>query len=84
MAIYVLGGIYLLFLVYQMYEGQAYAGDDGILMIIFMGVFTIAGGAMVALGIIGGRKLAKQQESFTKNIREENEKIEENENQELK
>lgn len=84
MAIYVLGGIYLLFLVYQMYEGQAYAGADGILMIIFMGVFTIAGGAMVVLGIVGGRKLSKQQESMTNHNSEENEKIEENVNQELK
>lgn len=50
-AIYTLAGFYLLYLVYEMYHELSAAGSDKSIMIVFMVLFAIVGGALVINGI---------------------------------
>jgi len=59
-AIYVLAGIYILYLAFQMFEGLSAADSEKTIMIIFIVFFTVAGSALLGLGIWNIWKKAKE------------------------
>lgn len=60
MAIYAMAGVYLLFMAYNMFKSiPTSSGNEKILLIVFMVLFTIIGGAMVIMGMYMGYKMTK-------------------------
>ncbi|MGN0276402.1 MAG: hypothetical protein ACI4CZ_04335 [Hominisplanchenecus sp.] len=61
MAIYAMAGVYLLFMAYNMFKSiPTSSGNEKILLIVFMVLFTIIGGAMVIMGMYLGYKMTKE------------------------
>lgn len=59
MAIYSLAGIYLFTLAYQMIKEVQTAGTERTALIIFTGVFILAGAALIGMGIRHTYKISK-------------------------
>ena len=59
MAVYGLGGAYLLYLAWQLYSGHETAGSEKPLMIIFVVVFALAGAGGVAMGLYSAWRQGK-------------------------
>lgn len=59
MAVYGLGGAYLLYLAWQLYSGLETAGSEKPLMIIFVVVFALAGAGGVAMGLYSAWRQGK-------------------------
>lgn len=60
MAIYAMAGVYLLFMAYNMFKSiPTSSGNEKILLVVFMVLFTIIGGAMVIMGLYMGYKMTK-------------------------
>lgn len=60
MAVYALGGAYLLYLAWQLYSGLETAGSEKPLMIVFAVLFALVGSGAVILGLYSGWKQAKK------------------------
>ncbi|MFI3238679.1 MAG: hypothetical protein R3Y47_11775 [Lachnospiraceae bacterium] len=60
MAVYALGGVYLLMQVYEMYGALSTAGEYKTIMIVFMLLFTLVGIAMIYMGLRSTYLYAKQ------------------------
>ena len=58
-AVYALGGLYLLYLAWQMFQGLPTAGSEKTLMIGFMIFFTIIGAGLAGWGLYSGWKTAR-------------------------
>lgn len=59
MAIYAMAGVYLLILAYQMFGNLDTAGDERMIMIVFIIIFVIVGGGMTILGIVSSYRNVK-------------------------
>ena len=57
-AVYALGGLYLLYLAWQMFQGLPTAGSEKTLMIGFMIFFTIIGAGLAGWGLYSSWKAA--------------------------
>ncbi len=62
MAVYAMAGIYLLMMSYQMFQTLSTAGEEKLLMVIFMIVFVIVGIGLVGLGIYDMYKNSKKKD----------------------
>lgn len=60
MAVYALAGVYLLYLVWEIYKGLPTAGTEKPLMIVFMVLFAVVGIAAVGNGVYSVWKQAKE------------------------
>jgi len=59
MAVYALGGVYLLFLAWELFQGLSTAGSEKPLMLVFIVLFALIGAAAVGMGVYSGWKQAK-------------------------
>lgn len=59
LAVYALGGVYLLFLAWELFQGLSTAGSEKPLMLVFIVLFTLIGAAAVGIGIYSGWKQVK-------------------------
>lgn len=59
LAVYALGGVYLLFLAWELFQGLSTAGSEKPLMLVFIVLFTLIGVAAVGIGIYSGWKQIK-------------------------
>lgn len=59
-AVYALGGVYLLYLAWQMFGELAAAGSEKPLMIVFIIFFAIVGAALVGWGLYSSWKAVKE------------------------
>lgn len=60
MAIYMMAGIYLLFMAYNLVKELPYSsGNQKILNIVFIIFFGVVGAAMVIMGLVKGYKLSQ-------------------------
>lgn len=90
LAVYALGGVYLLFLAWELFQGLSTAGSEKPLMLVFIILFTLIGAAAVGMGIYSGWKQAKglsvaeeasaetEEDEMTEEAPEEIEALEEN------
>ena len=58
-AVYALGGLYLLYLAWQMFQELPTAGSEKPLMIVFLIFFVVIGAAMVGWGLYTSWKAVK-------------------------
>ena len=59
-AVYALAGVYLLYLVWKIWEGLPTAGSEKPLMLIFGVLFALIGVVAVGFGVYSGWKQAKE------------------------
>ena len=76
-AVYAMGGFYLLYLAWQMYGELSTAGSEKPLMIGFMIFFTIIGAGLAGWGLYSGWKAASGRSAGVKEAKQSNEESEE-------
>lgn len=58
-AVYTMGGIYLLYLAWNMFRGLSDAGSEKTLMIVFIILFALIGAGLVVWGLYTGWKFTQ-------------------------
>ena len=76
-AVYAMGGFYLLSLAWQMYGELSTAGSEKPLMIGFMIFFTIIGAGLAGWGLYSGWKAASGRSAGVKEAKQSDEESEE-------
>ena len=76
-AVYAMGGFYLLYLAWQMYGELSTAGSEKPLMIGFMIFFTIIGAGLAGWGLNSGWKAASGRSAGVKEAKQSDEESEE-------
>ncbi len=76
-AVYAMGGFYLLYLAWQMYGELSTAGSEKPLMIGFMIFFTIIGAGLAGWGLYSGWKAASGRSAGVKEAKQSDEESEE-------
>ena len=76
-AVYAMGGFYLLYLAWQMYGELSTAGSEKPLMIGFMIFFTIIGAELAGWGLYSGWKAASGRSAGVKEAKQSDEESEE-------
>lgn len=62
MAIYAMAGIYLLILAYQMFGNLETAGDERVIMLVFIVIFVIVGGGLTVIGVVSSYRNVREVE----------------------
>lgn len=76
-AVYALGGLYLLYLAWQMFQGLPTAGSEKPLMIVFLIFFVVIGAAMVGWGLYTSWKAASGRSAGVEKAKQSDEESEE-------
>ena len=76
-AVYALGGLYLLYLAWQMFQGLPTAGSEKTLMIGFMIFFTIIGAGLAGWGLYSSWKAASGRGTGVEEAKQSGEESEE-------
>lgn len=76
-AVYAMGGFYLLYLAWQMYGELSTAGSEKPLMIGFMIFFTIIGAGLAGWGLYSGWKTASGRSAGVKEAKQSDEESKE-------
>lgn len=76
-AVYALGGLYLLYLAWQMFQGLPTAGSEKPLMIVFLIFFGVIGAAMVGWGLYTSWKAASGRSAGVEKAKQSDEESEE-------
>lgn len=71
LAVYALGGVYLLYLAWELLQGLPTAGSEKPLMIVFIALFAVIGVAAIGAGVYSGWKQAKETAEAAKRQAEE-------------
>ena len=74
MAVYALGGAYLIYLAWELFSGLDTAGSEKPLMLVFGILFAVIGAAAVAGGLYSGWKHMKNMQQTASNSAPESEK----------
>ena len=76
-AVYALGGLYLLYLAWQMFQGLPTAGSEKTLMIGFMIFFTIIGAGLAGWGLYSSWKAPSGRSAGVEEAKQSDEESEE-------
>ena len=76
-AVYALGGLYLLYLAWQMFQGLPTAGSEKPLMIVFLIFLVVIGAAMVGWGLYTSWKAASERSAGVEKAKQSDEESEE-------